>query len=214
MASSGPVCRSAVVKEKLFSRTAFEPSDADLNPIGEQDEDVVMVNSDDEPLKKSKVKVVDSDDEPVSNFKGKGKARAKKVQKFKSKSKSRRRVDDDDDDDIESDFESDEDDDMSDFIVESDEDEEEKDTRLALKRRLGKRKAIIVLDSDEEMDTPEEQEVVFGRKKKMPVSEEAIRLMPKFLPSTKMKVCSAALIFSDTWPTPLAVHDGGSLEGH
>ena len=86
---------------------------------------------------------------------------------------------------------------MGDFIVESDEDEEEKEACLALKRRLGKRKATIVLDSDEEMDTPEEQEVIFGRKK-MPVSEEAIRLMPKFLPSTKMKVRSAALIFSDT----------------
>ena len=211
MALPGPVCRSAVVKEKLFNRAAFEPSDADLNLIGEQDEDAVMVDSDDELVKKSKVKVADSDDEPIPTFKGKGKAKAKKVQK--SKPRSRRRVDDDDDD-IESDFESDEDDDMSDFIVESDEDEEEKDARLAVKRRLGKRKATIVLDSDEEMDTPEEQEVIFGRKKKMPVSEEAIRLMPRFLPSTKMKVRSAALIFFDTWLTSLAVYDGGSYKGH
>ena len=213
MALPGPVCRSAVVKEKLFNRAAFEPSDADLNLIGEQDEDTVMVDSDDDPLKKGKAKVADSDDEPIPTLKGKGKAKAKKVQKSKSASKSRRRLDDDDDD-IESDFESDEDDDMSDFIVESDEDEEEKDARLAVKRRLGKRKATIVLDSDEEMDTPEEQEVIFGRKKKMPVSEEAIRLMPKFLPSTKMKVRSAALIFFDTWLTSLAVYDGGSYKGH
>ena len=42
MASPGPECRSAVVKEKLFSRATFEPSDADLNLIGEQDEDVVI----------------------------------------------------------------------------------------------------------------------------------------------------------------------------
>ena len=212
MALSGPVCRSAVVKEKLFNRAAFEPSDVDLNLIGEQHEDVVMVHSDDEPVKKGKAKVADSDDEPISTLKGKGKEKEKKVQKSKPKpkSKSRRRLDDDDDDDIESDFESDEDDDMSDFIVESDEDEEEKDARLAVKRRLGKRKATIVLDSDEEMDTPEEQEVIFGRKKKMPVSEEAIRLMPRFLPSTKMKVRSAALIFSDTWLISLAVYDGGS----
>ena len=72
MASPGPVCRSPVVGEKLCSRTAFE----DLNLIGEQDEDIVMVDSEDEPLKKS-AKVADSDaDEPISNLKerkGKGK---------------------------------------------------------------------------------------------------------------------------------------------
>ena len=185
MASPGPICRSAVVKEKLFSRAAFEPSDADLSLIGEQDEDVVMVDSNDEPLKKSKGKVAHSDDEPISNLEGKGKAKAKKVQK--SKSKSRRRLDDGDND-IEFDFESDEDDDMSDFIIESDE--------------------------DEEMDTPDEREVIFGHKKKMPVSEEAIRLMPKLLPSTMMKVCSTALIFFNAWLTPLAVYDGGPHEGH
>ena len=156
--------------------------------------------------------MADLDNEPISTLKGKGKAKAKKVQKSKSKSKSRRCLDHDDDDAIESEFESDEDDDMSDFIVKSDE-EEEKDARLALKRRLGKRKATIVLDSDEEMDTPEEQEVIFGRKKKMPVSEEAIRLMPKFLPSTKMKARSAALIYSDTWLISLAVYDGGFDKG-
>ena len=72
MASPGPECRSAVVKDKLFNRAAFEPSDADLNLIGEQDEDVVMVDSHDE-LVKSKAKVADSDDEPISNLKGKGK---------------------------------------------------------------------------------------------------------------------------------------------
>ena len=36
--------------------------------------------------------------------------------------------------------------------------------------------------------------------------------MPKFLASTKMKVRSAALIVSDTWPTSLVVYDGGSHE--
>ena len=66
---------------------------------------------------------------------------------------------------------------MSDFIVESDEDEEEKDARLALKRWLGKCKAIIVLDLNQERDTPEEQEVILGRKK---TPEEAIWLTPKF----------------------------------
>ena len=198
---------SPLSRRSCFSRAAFEPSDADLNLIGEQDEDVVMVDSDDQPLKKSKAKVAYSDDEL------KGKVKAKKIQKSKSKSKSRRCLDHDGDDAIESEFESDEDDDMSDFIVKIDEDEEEKDARLALKWRLGKRKVIIVLDSDKEMDTSEEQEVVFGHKK-MPVSEEAITLMPKFLPSTKMKVGSAALIFFNTWLSPLAAYDGGPHEGH
>ena len=45
------------------------------------------------------------------------------------------------------------------------------------------------------------------------LSQEAIRLMPKFLPLTKMKVCWAALIFN-TWLTPLAVYDGGPHGGH
>ena len=59
MVSPGPECRSAVVKEKVFSRATFEPSDADLNLIGEQDKDVVIVDSDDEPVKKSKAKAAD-----------------------------------------------------------------------------------------------------------------------------------------------------------
>ena len=63
------------------------------------------------------------------------------------------------------------------------------------------------------MDAPEVQEVIFGLKK-IAVSEEAIRLMPKFLPSTKMKVCSAALIFFNTCLSPLAAYDGGPHEGH
>ncbi|EDR06986.1 uncharacterized protein LACBIDRAFT_328394 [Laccaria bicolor S238N-H82] len=46
-------------------RAAFEPSDADLNPVREQGQGVVMVDSDDEPLKKSKAKVADSDDVPT-----------------------------------------------------------------------------------------------------------------------------------------------------
>uniref|UniRef100_A0A8H8CFK2 Uncharacterized protein n=1 Tax=Psilocybe cubensis TaxID=181762 RepID=A0A8H8CFK2_PSICU len=78
------------------------------------------------------------------------------------------------------------DDDMSDFIVQSDEDEEEKDARRALKKRLGKKRANIILDSDDEPDTPEEKEIIFGVRKKH-VPTEDIKLMPKFLPSTKMK---------------------------
>lgn len=121
--------------------------------------------------------------------KGKGKAKPKKVKR------AARRIVLDSDDIIPSEAESDDekdDDDISDFIVESDEDEEEKDARRELKKRLGKKKAFVVLDSDEEMeDTPEESEVLFGARKP-PVSDGVAKLMPRFLPSTKMKVCIAA----------------------
>ncbi|KAF8906844.1 SNF2 family N-terminal domain-containing protein [Gymnopilus junonius] len=77
------------------------------------------------------------------------------------------------------------DDDMSDFIVESDEDEEEKDARLAMKRRQGKKRVHVTLDSDEEPEDPEEKEVIFGVRKKVP--REKVVIMSRFLPSTKMK---------------------------
>jgi len=81
----------------------------------------------------------------------------------------------------------DDDDDMSDFIVDDDEDEEEKDARRMSKKRLGKRRANVVLDSDDEMeDSPEEIGILYGRKVPLPAGK--IALMPKFLPSTKMKV--------------------------
>ena len=83
-----PLSRRSCVKEKLFSRTAFEPTGADLNLTEEQDEDVVMVESDDEPLKKSKARVADLDDEPISNL-SKGKERQGQ-RKFKSPSPRRR----------------------------------------------------------------------------------------------------------------------------
>lgn len=107
---------------------------------------------------------------------------------------------------------SEEDDDMTDFIVESDEDEEEKDVRRALKRRLGKRKSFIVLDSDEEMaDTPEEKEVIFGAKK-VPVSEKEIATMSRFLPSTKMKVYLTSCPVCPITLSPIVVYDGAITE--
>lgn len=86
--------------------------------------------------------------------------------------------------------------DLSDFIVESDEDEEEKDARRAIKNRLGKRRAITtIVDSDEEEDdeiAPEEKELLFGAKKKK-LTKAEIKLMPRFLPSTKMKAMMEVL---------------------
>lgn len=79
-------------------------------------------------------------------------------------------------------------DDMSDFIVNSDEDDEELHARRSLKRRLGKKRANVVLDSDDEPDTLEEREVLFGLRQKEGISAEILKLMPRFLPSSKMKV--------------------------
>jgi hypothetical protein len=89
------------------------------------------------------------------------------------------------------------DDDIEDFIADDDEDEEEADARRALKAKSKakdkgkgtvKRGRAIVLDSEDEWEA-EEAEVVFGRKKdEKPLTEEQLKFMPKFLPSTKMKV--------------------------
>lgn len=175
----GPVCRSSITAEKLFSRSAFEPSEEDLDPS----------------LAKPKPKA-DTDEDPNSVFwrtsKGKGKAKTNARGKTKAKSKRVTVIDSGDEcysEEEEASEDYDDDDNMSDFIVDSDEDEdyEEKSASRAIKKRLTKR--TIVLDSDDEM--PDEQ-VVFGLKpvtKPTPAAHDGpVMMMPKFLPSTKMKV--------------------------
>lgn len=147
----------------LFKRSAFEPTDKELNPKAADSDEEDPIESDDE-----------SDGGEVSR-KGKGRA-------VKRSRGAYRGMDED---------EEDSDDDMSDFIVEDDEDEEEKDERRAEKQKIrrlkGKRKAFVVLDSDEEIDEPEVQSVLLGRKSKAEMEAEALQKMPRFLPSTKMK---------------------------
>jgi hypothetical protein len=192
----GPACRSPICSEKLFTRVAFMPSDADLLPGAAK-----LVADSDAEMEDCTVSAKDN--------KGKGKAKPKTMRRA-------RRLVLDSDDIIVSEAESDDeqiDDDMSDFIVESDEDEGEKDARRGLKKRLGKRKAIVVLDSDEEKeDTPEEREVLFGAPRAS-VSDEAVKLMPRFLPSTKMKVCKLCgrLILQSNRFACL-VHDGATSQ--
>ncbi|KAF9071904.1 SNF2 family N-terminal domain-containing protein [Rhodocollybia butyracea] len=158
-----PACRSNVKQTLLFEQYAFLPTDEDLKEaLGEgADSDIEMDEPSAEPSKSE----------------GKGKA---PVRKTNRKKKLVVLSDDESDtidvDAIQSDSETDDDDDMSDFIVDSDEDEEEKDARKTLKKRLGKRQATRIIDSDEESEKEEEKEIVF-----------AIKLLPKFLPSTKMK---------------------------
>lgn len=161
-----PACRSPICSGKLFTRAAFVPSDADLLPGNENPEADSNMEMEDCTIS-------------AKDRKGKGKPK-----------RAARRLILDSDDVTVSEAESDDEevgDDMGDFIVEDDEDEEEKDARRELKKRLGKRKALVVLDSDEEREeTPEESEVLFGARK-APASDGAIKLMPRFLPSTKMK---------------------------
>ncbi|TFK39291.1 SNF2 family N-terminal domain-containing protein [Crucibulum laeve] len=161
-----PACRAAICSEKLFNRKAFEPSDNDLFP---------------EPQGSSGVEIFDG---TKKGSKGKGKARNKRTVK------QRTHLDSDDpimSDEIPS--EDDDDDDMNDFIVRTDEEDDEKDARHIAKKRLGKRRAVVVYDSEDEIDsnTPEEEEVILGSKRKFEVPEDSIELLPKFLPSTKMK---------------------------
>ncbi|KAH7924689.1 hypothetical protein BV22DRAFT_1012721 [Leucogyrophana mollusca] len=151
-----PSCRSAISADKLFSRGAFEPTDEELQGKPAPEKEVIDIDSDDEMLGISELVRRDA--------KGKGK-------------RTRRAAYDSEDEQDEE-----RDDDMSDFIVESDEDEEEKDARRALKKSLGKRRAMVV-ESDDEMD-----DVVIGA----PRTQEAlptgpVKMMSKFLPSTKMK---------------------------
>ncbi|KIK70117.1 hypothetical protein GYMLUDRAFT_255303 [Collybiopsis luxurians FD-317 M1] len=168
-----PVCRNPISRNLLFEQAAFMPTDEELMEVDGTGE---RVDSD-----------VEMEDATVTS-KGKGKRKSKP----KKKAGHPIILGSDDEDIIDVDAiqteesESEDDDhDMSDFIVQSDEDDEEKDARKALKKRLGKRKAIVILDSDEEEE--EEKEILFGKSKAKKLSPEAIKLLPRFLPSTKMK---------------------------
>ncbi|KAF7302742.1 SNF2 superfamily protein [Mycena chlorophos] len=161
-----PACRSTISPDKLFPVAAFEPTDEELNGDIKSEEDsdveIVAVSS-------------SSSSSPVAPRRTARKSAARKVIAVDSSDEE----DEDDDDE-----------DMSDFIVNSDEDEEEKDARRLMKSRAkakGKtaRRPMVVLDSDEE-DTPEEKEVLIkGPHKKLTKAE--LKMLPKFLPSTKMK---------------------------
>ncbi|KZT10363.1 uncharacterized protein LAESUDRAFT_755872 [Laetiporus sulphureus 93-53] len=107
-------------------------------------------------------------------------ARPKLGRTLRNRKPQKRRVYDSEDD---SEHE-DEDDGLSDFIVEDDEDKKEKCARHARKKRLGKRR-VVVLSSEDELDV--EDDVICGAKPDIEVPPEQIKLMPRFLPSTKMK---------------------------
>ncbi|KAI0790352.1 SNF2 family N-terminal domain-containing protein [Abortiporus biennis] len=176
-----PNCRKPVCKDMLFSRSAFEPTEAELNG----DEDVEMIDSTD---------TEDEDEEYV----GKGKGRAQPAPGRTLRKKVVKRYYDSEDDGEHEDV----DDDLSDFIVEDGEDEHDKDARYVekLKTRLskgkGKKRANVILSDDEE-----DEEIIFGAKPAEPVEPEKIKMMPRFLPSTKMKhMMESIRAWSETHP--------------
>ncbi|KAJ4468754.1 SNF2 superfamily protein [Lentinula aciculospora] len=178
-----PACRSPISKDLLFEQAAFMPTDEELKETSAQ-------------VKISDVETVDV----ATKNRTKGKARSRASLNRKTKMKTQRSIILDSDDIIDvdaihtgleaedEDDHKDDDDNFSDFIVESDEDEEEKEECKALKKRLGKRKATIIFDSDEEETDEEEKRIIFGKRRAKELSSEAIKLLPKFLPSTKMKI--------------------------
>jgi len=181
----GPSCRSAISADKIFSRQAFEPSDAEL--AGETDSTGIKPEN------------FDDDDIPdifEDVIKGKGKAK---------KRMTRRIVDSEDDTEGELDS------DIEDFIVQSDEDEVEKDAQRAERKRLGKKKAVVI-DSDDEVDSGgEDNEVIYGKKTPLSIPEEQVKLLPRFLPSTKMKVSESFIVIATAHQFLLA-NDGESDE--
>ncbi|TRM55791.1 SNF2 family N-terminal domain-containing protein [Schizophyllum amplum] len=177
-----PTCRAPISKDRLYKRSAFEPTDDELNGVKKEEpmDDVIKINSD-----------ADSDFEMKDSTSRKGKGKAKAVPQRRStrakRPSNKMRIVDSDDSGAASETESDgddyDDDDISDFIVGSDEDEDEKDFIRAQKRQAqhkGKARAMVIDDSDDEG-------VVFGLKRQPAPGAPKIELMSKFLPSTKMK---------------------------
>ncbi|KAF5357721.1 hypothetical protein D9758_007422 [Tetrapyrgos nigripes] len=166
-----PQCRTSFDGDLIFTLSAFEPTEEELNPK--------------KPDHVSDMEMLDVEDELMPKKKGKGNAKPKR--------KARRAVDDEviDVDAIETDDESndeyEDDDNLSDFIVPDDADDGEYTPRPKKMKKplMNKRKHVIVIDSDEDED-PEEKELILGRKRKA-LSAKEIKMLPRFFPSTKMK---------------------------
>jgi hypothetical protein len=160
---SGPVCRAPVTPHKWFLRSAFEPTEAELaaltHPAEGQSEDVVMAD-------------VDEDLAKVSDLMGsiggvKTSERQNSAQVFELKEG-----------------------DTPGSVVQNEqgeEGEEDEERRRAIEKRLGKRKAVVVSDDEEDLSN------VIRGKKTANMSSEQVKLSSKFLPSTKMK---AKIFFS------------------
>ena len=176
-----PTCRGHISYNTLFSRHAFEPTNAELAAatgmaLKDEDDDIIMIDD-----------IAESD----TDVKGKGKARARPAPGRTLRARKARpsRV-------VESSDEED-DDSMSDFIVDDDADEEDweeqrdarREVKLAERNRGARRSTRRVVLSDDE-----DGEVIFGARPTVDIPKEKIALLPKFLPSTKMKVRSSPFL--------------------
>lgn len=170
-----PTCRFAIHKNTIFQRSAFEPSDAELNQEGSQATPMIVgsdVDSDDEdgmPIDPD-VMLVKKENQSDGEEGSAGKITASKTRGSRKKIRRRSYAD------LESDYEDDDDNDDS-FIVNTDEEEDDD-----LPKRSSKRKRNVVFsDNEDEVLLP--PKVVRRRTRKMKGERR------KFLPSTKFKVC-------------------------
>ncbi|KAJ3999884.1 SNF2 superfamily protein [Lentinula boryana] len=163
-----PSCRTQISRDLLFEQAAFMPTDEELREANGEcdDSDIEM--------------------EDITTSRGKGKTKARPMARNVD-SKCFAVMDSNDVIEVDSESEDDDYDERCDFIVQSDEDEEEKDTRKEPKKHLGRPKTMVILDSDEEVIDEEENEVIFGRNNVTKLPSETMKLLPRFLPSTKMK---------------------------
>lgn len=178
-----PTCRFAIQKNTIFQRSAFEPSDAELNQGGGQANPTIIgsdVDNDDEDGMPIDPDVMLVKKENQSDDEDAGKITASKARGSRNKTRRRSYAD------LDSDYEDDYDDDDS-FIVNTDEDDD-------LPKRSTKRKRNVVFsDNEDEVLLP--PKVVKRRTRKMKGERR------KFLPSTKLKVCEllTALAYVFYW---------------
>ncbi len=161
-----PACRGAISKDRIFSRAAFEPTDTELNGTMDGSSHA------DEDYEMADVEAA-AQTNPKVNTPRRPKRRA-----------SRKVVH------VSPDYGDDKD--MSDFIMQSDEDEEEKDRRRRARISLGKQKEKAIVISD---DSESDDDDVYGAKRGRIAARQQVQPMPRFLPSTKMKVSSPSIIF-------------------
>lgn len=175
-----PTCRGAITKEKLFARSAFEPTDVELD--NEKRKSGGTGSSDDRDS--------DGDVEMIDDIAAVPHSDRVLRKRTPSIASFHMMTDDEGDEDEEED-DDDEDDDLSDFIVEDGESEADKDERRRARnnaRRKGKARAIVLSDD-------EDDDIICGAKPDYVAAlpPEQVKMLPKFLPSTKMKYMMEAL---------------------
>lgn len=186
---TGPACRAPLAKDKLFSRTAFEPADEDILPSISVSNSTMNMKAEQQDGCIGGVR--DLIDGTVGST---SKVFRSSISKASRKKRAARRVLDSDDFSAPEDVMT-EDDDLRNFIAYSDEDEDETFRRRAITKRLGKRRSNAQSENDDPEDGDAmdvDSDVIFGPDKSISNTGQ-IRTLSKLLPSTKMKVCKIYL---------------------